>query len=197
MFPPPCGVWVVSGKTAPRRRVKCFRPLAGCELFLLNSSKSTTFSGFRPLAGCEFFRQKVFMYASAKLSPSPCGEKVVSTKYLMERKLNNGFRPLAGCRLFLLQARRLALGGVVSVPLRGVGCFLMSNRGNGWKLTFPSPCGVWVGSDALRPNLLHAGVSVPLWGVGRFLLKSKLFRQPRCFRPLAGCELFPADDSPV
>ena len=124
------------------RQPRCFRPLAGCELFLLNSSKSTTFSGFRPLAGCEFFRQKVFMYASAKLSPSPCGEKVVSTKYLMERKLNNGFRPLAGCRLFLLQARRLALGGVVSVPLRGVSCFLPMIAPCKDCAEFPSPCGV-------------------------------------------------------
>ena len=55
----------------------------------------------------------------------------------------------------------------VSVPLRGVGCFLPSARLSppSW---FPSPCGVWVVSLLVRPDAPHNIVSVPLRGVGCF-----------------------------
>ena len=55
----------------------------------------------------------------------------------------------------------------VSVPLRGVGCFAR------WQIirqqcSFPSPCGVWVVSQALNCIDANGNVSVPLRGVGCF-----------------------------
>ena len=78
----------------------------------------------------------------------------------------------------------------VSVPLRGVGCFLyyerleLSNkefpspcgvwvvsrmqRLQGKMAGFPSPCGVWVVSSGCKLRHGPSGVSVPLRGVGCF-----------------------------
>ena len=53
--------------------------------------------------------------------PSPCGVWVVSATKTIRR----GSRP-------------------VSVPLRGVGCFLYYERLELSNKEFPSPCGVWV-----------------------------------------------------
>ncbi len=55
----------------------------------------------------------------------------------------------------------------VSVPLRGVGCFLLS----------PGP-----------PNIYY--VSVPLRGVGCFRCRKEAAKYNDSFRPLAGCGLF-------
>ena len=106
---------------------------------------SSVSEGFRPLAGCGLFLHYLKRTVSRQRS----------------------FRPLAGCGLFLGQ-RGQGLRLIVSVPLRGVGCF--ANRMlyviGEW---FPSPCGVWVVSP---DRLLHA--------------------QAGGFRPLAGCGLFPS-----
>ena len=58
--------------------------------------------------------------------PSPCGVWVVSCLYLFS-KSSGGFRPLAGCGLFLYIMTQTT-EKVVSVPLRGVGCFREENR---------------------------------------------------------------------
>ncbi len=78
----------------------CFRPLAGCGLFLISSGGDTNAGWF----------------------PSPCGVWVVSGASGMVMGARGCFRPLAGCGLFHdeLEAR---LVKEVSVPLRGVGCF--------------------------------------------------------------------------
>ena len=120
--------------------------------------------------------------------PSPCGVWVVSTQ-ICDR----------------LNAVK------VSVPLRGVGCF-MAMCAYALDDVFPSPCGVWVVS--LMPELVNSaaefpspcgvwvvsartrqqtgpGVSVPLRGVGCFLFAAPLSAALTGFRPLAGCGLFP------
>ena len=58
------------------------------------------------------------------------------------------FRPLAGCGLFPSgRCLRHGLSGV-SVPLRGVGCFMGNSYAERVQREFPSPCGVWVVSRA-------------------------------------------------
>ena len=124
--------------------------------------------------------------------PSPCGVWVVS---MWPTKL------LGRCDL-------------VSVPLRGVGCFEADRMEiQGEKLMFPSPCGVWVvsmkkdengewitrfrplaGCGLFRfrsPKASIISVSVPLRGVGCFQESQNDHRNRKCFRPLAGCGLFP------
>ena len=55
-FPSPCGVWVVSWDLRGRRRnYACFRPLAGCGLFLKEQHRAYYLWCFRPLAGCGLF----------------------------------------------------------------------------------------------------------------------------------------------
>ena len=82
---------------------------------------------------------------------------------------HRSFRPLAGWGLFLVcYTGRADL--LVSVPLRGVGCFVrVWDRPNSYDEKFPSPCGVWVVS--MWPTKLLGRcdlVSVPLRGVGCF-----------------------------
>ena len=143
-FPSPCGVWVVSrGGGVMTVYIAGFRPLAGCVLFRQRKTSCRQQGSFRPLVGCGLFL----------LAAAICISLV-------------GFRPLAGCGLFRA-LRRSFVANRVSVPLRGVGCFLPSARLSppSW---FPSPCGVWVVSaisDA-RPASIQS------------------------FRPLAGCGLF-------
>ena len=91
------------------------------------------------------------------------------------KELITGFRPLAGCGLFRdgkfeggESVVSVPLRGVgcfcrsfvahrrerVSVPLRGVGCFCCAVVCDSQSLLFPSPCGVWVVSkfrDAVQP----------------------------------------------
>ena len=175
MFPSPCGVWVVSARlgaepwgkpvSVPLRGVgcfqwggapytaetQCFRPLAGCGLFLLWAVVGLAGIGFRPLAGCGLFPRRRWMPWASHVFPSPCGVWVVSVRALPPPRAIRGFRPLAGCGLFLERRRynipqhsfrplagcglfrRFGRAGAaflgVSVPLRGVGCFNPSPAG--------------------------------------------------------------------
>ena len=102
--------------------------------------------------------------------PSPCGVWVVSPDRLLHAQAG-GFRPLAGCGLFRPIAYYM-LKQVVSVPLRGVGCF-------SWRYYYYDT--VFCVSVPLRGvgcfGLDFTGVeidpevSVPLRGVGCFYLK--------------------------
>ena len=57
---------------------------------------------------------------------------------------------------------------MVSVSLRGVGCFRV--RRKAWtSKRFPSPCGVWVVSIRTDYSQWQKAVSVPLRGVGCFI----------------------------
>ena len=100
---------------------------------------------------------------------------------------------------------------VVSVPLRGVGCFNHDEdgfRGCGgfrplagcglfqgdivlfdWNLKFPSPCGVWVVSLE-QLAIFHLFGFRPLAGCGLFQEEELEGWMEDCFRPLAGCGLF-------
>ena len=90
--------------------------------------------------------------------PSPCGVWVVS---MWPTKL------LGRCDL-------------VSVPLRGVGCFEADRMEiQGEKLMFPSPCGVWVVSAKLHILFGATGKrivnsAVLLYHIGRWFINSKL-----------------------
>ena len=123
MFPSPCGVWVVStrcsGTTSPGTS---FRPLAGCGLFPagIRSSRCTR-SRFPSPCGVWVVSQ---IRASSRLYypfPSPCGVWVVSND-----RCNK------------------TVNKIVSVPLRGVGCFRQGAASATGYQGFPSPCGVWV-----------------------------------------------------
>ena len=52
----------------------CFRPLAGCEMFLrVWNVSGFDMIGFRPLAGCEMFPLMTVTNPTIKMFPSPCG----------------------------------------------------------------------------------------------------------------------------
>ena len=123
---------------------------------------------------------------------SPCGVWVVSNLCQYQQKSHRCFSPLAGCGLFQLHLRfakciiqrfsPLAGCGlfhdkifsayskvnIVSVPLRGVGCFALKYPAKACDLCFS-----------------------PLAGCGLFLHGNiKLIRKMVRFSPLAGCGLF-------
>ncbi len=232
-FPSPCGVWVVSTQicdrlnavkvsvplrgvgcfertyrckngvvvSVPLRGVGCFRdgglsysgarvsvPLRGVGCFRITPARSSRATGFRPLAGCGLF-----------------------PKTAIVRRRHHSFRPLAGCGLFPSAGVNKMLTGVVSVPLRGVGCFptrperyedrAFPSPCGVWVVSekygytesdsgFPSPCGVWVVSIGGCMTKLSILVSVPLRGVGCFQQNRSDEKWANGFRPLAGCGLF-------
>ena len=100
------------------------------------------------------------------------------------------FRPLAGCGLFPSgRCLRHGLSGV-SVPLRGVGCFRGKEDERFLWPEFPSPCGVWVVSTSAGSTASRSCFR-PLAGCGLFPIVSLLRCLIKRFRPLAGCGLFP------
>ena len=146
-----------------------FRPLAGCGLFHELDEQRGADRGFRPLAGCGLFPLpgRKHQKGAAKF-PSPCGVWVVSKKGANSGVNTGSFRPLAGRGLFPSgRCLRHGLSGV-SVPLRGVGCFIR----------------VQAAPRAIRGFR-------PLAGCGLFLLFSEAETPLGGFRPLAGCGLFP------
>ncbi len=104
-FPPPYGVWVVSQNRRNIGREKCFRPLTGCGLFQDVLLKLLNASRFRPLAGCGLFPRHQKEFRRQFEFPSPYGVWVVLN--ISREETGNPRR-------------------AVSVPLRGVGCFLES-----------------------------------------------------------------------
>ena len=99
-----------------------FRPLAGCGLFPHDCRAVRSVSCFRPLAGCGLFLLYVDYRAGAAKFPSPCGVWVVSTICV---KIDGRYIvsvPLRGVGCFF-DEDVCAIFDAVSVPLRGVGCF--------------------------------------------------------------------------
>ena len=166
-FPSPCGVWVVSIRTDYSQWQKAVSvPLRGVGCFI-NIEYEARFAVFPSPCGVWVVSEMVLTVHRWFAFPSPCGAWVVST-----------------CRC--ATGRRLG----VSVPLRGVGCFLLPlsrclqsrlfpSPCGVWVVStqlhmlsavtrFPSPCGVWVVSPAARLSQPAAVVSVPLRGVGCF-----------------------------
>ena len=90
-------------------------------------------------------------------------------------------------------ARLRRLIAVVSVPLRGVGCFADNSEKSRRRELFPSPCGVWVVSMTIYIAGGITGFPSPcgVWVVST--CSSRQCRTARCFRPLAGCGLFPSE----
>ncbi len=81
---------------------------------------------------------------------------------------------------------------LVSVPLRGVGCFNTMQRYNVAWNEFPSPCGVWVVSCRYQIKPVYKiEVSVPLRGVGCFSDKSIKPLVLSVSVPLRGVGCFP------
>ena len=76
---------------------------------------------------------------------------------------------------------------MVSVPLRGVGCFLYYERLELSNKEFPSPCGVWVVSVPRDGVLLASEFPSPC---GVWVVSGGLHETVTSFRPLAGCGLF-------
>ena len=116
------------------------------------------------------------------LFPSPCGVWVVSpTASCADGAIS--FRPLAGCGLFQPKMMNDKETKMVSVPLRGVGCFrgehptiykpicfrplagcglfLMKAYKAFDRNMFPSPCGVWVVSRKHRKIYQHTTFPSP------------------------------------
>ena len=120
--------------SVPLRGVGCFResihtirnanrvsvPLRGVGCFLLSDGLSRLYRVSVPLrgVGCFCFYRHLHY---RRVFPSPCGVWVVSHLYSAVQMMY-GFRPLAGCGLFRNYAPTLGIM-LVSVPLRGVGCF--------------------------------------------------------------------------
>ena len=132
-----------------------FRPLAGCGLFLRNTSAARRRCSFRPLAGCGLFRSS---------NPGTSDPRVSV--------------PLRGVGCFPDHAGQADAGEGVSVPLRGVGCFYSCLQLLLLWL-FPSPCGVWVVSAKLHILSGATGKrivnsAVLLYHIGRWFINSKL-----------------------
>ena len=188
-FPSPCGVWVVSTSVSATSTPTDFRPLAGCGLFLSDPVlRGCSLPRFRPLAGCGLF---LFDYGFPRL---PLGFRPLAGCGLFPHDCRavrsvSCFRPLAGCGLFLLYVDYRAgaakfpspcgvwvvsticvkIDGryIVSVPLRGVGCFFDEDV-----------CAIF---DA---------VSVPLRGVGCFLVSYLNGENAEVSVPLRGVGCF-------
>ena len=188
-FPSPCGVWVVSGTTGPRPTAHSFCPLAGCGLFRGDRDYFDRVRWFPSPCGVWVVSVVSWKTSLPSWFPSPCGVWVVSQTECCTSS-ENGFRPLAGCGLFRPIAYYM-LKQVVSVPLRGVGCFRVRRKAwtskrfpspcgvwvvslvkaqIEWVKEFPSPCGVWVVSRHFVGHCGFSRVSVPLRGVGCFKL---------------------------
>ena len=121
-------------------------PLRGVGCFADNSEKSRRRELFpSPCGVWVVSRSRTTCRSSSAEFPSPCGVWVVSPAKQNERNKRKCFRPLAGCGLFRVCSGPLQVICVVSVPLRGVGCFLCT------KMRAPK-----------------GAVSVPLRGVGCF-----------------------------
>ena len=76
-----------------------------------------------PLRGVGCF-DIVCYFHNLKLFPSPCGVWVVSYDWHHKLTGSCGFRPLAGGGLFhTIDKTNTNKRNMVSVPLRGVGCF--------------------------------------------------------------------------
>ena len=149
----PCGVWVVSHDSGslsrprqvsvPLRGVGCFIvingkkaeltpvsvPLRGVGCF---NSQPTTISyakSFSPLAGVGCFLVSVcYVCESEGFSPlAGCGLFLAGPMFVSSVK-DERFSPLAGCGLFLRAQEIVVLYELVSVPLRGVGCFFVPSR---------------------------------------------------------------------
>ena len=154
-FPSPCGVWVVS---------------SGCKLrgWCDNVGVSV------PLRGVGCFPTRPERYED-RAFPSPCGVWVVSEKYGYTES-DSGFPSPCGEWVVSIGGCMTKLSILVSVSLRGVGCFQQNRsdekwangfrplagcglfrqwtNANGPKRQFPSPCGVWVVSYGY-PNLAN------------------------------------------
>ena len=101
------------------------------------------------------------------------------------------FRPLAGCGLFRPRSATGSMPSRFSVPLRGVGCFRQGAASATGYQGFPSPCGVWVVSMAqFFANCKTLKFPSPC-GVWVVSWQCAPMRWMTCFRPLAGCGLFP------
>ena len=100
-FPSPCGVWVVS-MAQFFANCKTLKFPSPCGVWVVSTITNE--------------KRGIIMF------PSPCGVWVVSRVCYADHKNTKSFRPLAGCGLFLGQ-RGQGLRLIVSVPLRGVGCF--------------------------------------------------------------------------
>ena len=165
-YPSPCGVWVVSTRQVNQMKTPSFRPLAGCGLFLSRYQYRDAAPGFRPLAGCGLFPEKRTGGITMTTFPSPCGVWVVSAPPCTQIARRMCFRPLAGCGLFPFRLR----GGrqtMVSVPLRGVGCFRdFAKRPTEDDRFRPlAGCGLF---PKVSTGVAEGLVSVPLRGVGCF-----------------------------
>ena len=143
--------------------------------------------GFRPLAGCGLFPVGVNR-PDQWISFRPLAGCGLFLPNVRTATWSTSFRPLAGCGLFR-RCFTYRTRTRVSVPLRGVGCFdieiILSAL---WE--FPSPCGVWVVSSwqfKVRKWICFR----PLAGCGLFPLVLVVLRPIASFRPLAGCGLFP------
>ena len=103
---------------------------------------------------------------SMRTFPSPCGVWVVSYFIGYQESVKSFPSP---CGVWVVSSAECAgkHGHQVSVPLRGVGCFVVFPAGV-VQIVFPSPCGVWVVSEGSEDVEMTTG-----------------------FRPLAGCGLFP------
>ena len=105
----------------------CFRPLAGCGLFLSALWDRANSEGFRPLAGCGLFLLRRMLWLWWGRFPSPCGVWVVSPQSCA----HSNFDPFPSpCGVWVVSTICVKIDGrfIVSVPLRGVGCFRQRSR---------------------------------------------------------------------
>ena len=207
-----------------------FRPLAGCGLFRQGRGVLTKDICFRPLAGCGLFRASQTRRSSRSRYPSPCGVWVVSVSVRAEDNQSKFPSPCgvwvvstmtyfnncanlfpSPCGVWVVSEKKGDPAMVVSVPLRGVGCFYQSLPQSIQQLVSVPLRGVGCFAGLLIMMMEKGGGSVPLRGVGCFVsdrgveqcrmvpspcgvwVVSCLTVRPRAgasFRPLAGCGLF-------
>ena len=144
-FPSPCGVWVVSElHLQDRREQRVSVPLRGVGCFpKLQSSGGDTIVSV-PLRGVGCFPTRPERYED-RAFPSPCGVWVVSEKYGYTES-DSGFPSPCGVWVVSIGGCMTKLSILVSVPLRGVGCFQQNRSDEKWANGFRplAGCGLFL-----------------------------------------------------
>ena len=142
-------------------------PLRGVGCFVQQTNKAVGCKVSVPLRGVGCFYYALMVSASDRRFPSPCGVWVVSRYHTLPEPFPR-FPSPCGVWVVSWLMVMMVTALVVSVPLRGVGCFR---------------------DFAKRPT--EDDRFRPLAGCGLFPLDDATHQGPVGFRPLAGCGLFP------
>ena len=188
-----------------------FRPLAGCGLFRPRSATGSMPSRFPSPCGVWVVSSGPIVAKMESWFPSPCGVWVVSEMADYPTAVLE-FPSPCGVWVVSIGGCMTKLSILVSVPLRGVGCFQQNRSDEKWangfrplagcgsflmkaykafdRNMFPSPCGVWVVSRKHRKIYQHTTFPSPcgVWVVSN--KNERMKRKMKVSVPLRGVGCF-------